>query len=203
MDAMELARTIRRAQEKDPEAYDTLVDAYSDRLYGFFYRLTGRRDDADDLLQDLFLRVVRMIEQYKHDGRFEAWLFRIATNLVRDRVRRKTRKPLGLATDHYDPEIPGSRDPLGEQPEQAEWARPESHLDRAEQMDRLQTALEQLPKAEREVVMLRHFSELSFKEVAETMGTPIGTALARAHRGIARLREIMKDPDDDVRRETA
>jgi DNA-directed RNA polymerase specialized sigma24 family protein len=51
--------------------------------------------------------------------------------------------------------------------------------------------------------MLRHFSELSFKEVADVMQTPIGTALARAHRGLARLREIMKDPDDDVRRQTA
>ncbi len=63
----------------------------------------------------------------------------------------------------------------------------------AEQVDRMQRVLRQLPAAEREVILLRHFSQMSFKEVAEAMGTPLGTALARAHRGLAKLRRLMEE----------
>ena len=95
MDAGRLSDAIRRAQARDAAAFDELVDAYSGRLYGYFYRLTGSRHDAEDLLQELFVRLVRMIGDYQHDGRFDGWLFRIATNLVRDRVRRSRREARG------------------------------------------------------------------------------------------------------------
>ena len=72
---------------------------------------------------------------------------------------------------------------------------PDQRLDVAEQADRLQKALQQLPVAEREVIMLRHFSDMSFSQIAEVMDTPLGTALARAHRGLARLRGIMQGGD--------
>ena len=72
-------------------------------------------------------------------------------------------------------------------------ASPEDALDRAEQVDRLQRALSRLSDAEREVILLRHFSQLSFKEVAEAMGTPLGTALARAHRALKHLRAVLSD----------
>jgi RNA polymerase sigma-70 factor (ECF subfamily) len=187
MDAATLTDLIARAQRREPAAFDELVDLYSASLYGYFCRLTGSRHDAEDLLQELFVRVVRMIEQYEHDGRFEAWLFRIATNLIRDRVRRVKRTP-GLGAQ---PRKAEDGDPLEELPDAA-TDQPDGALDRAEQIDRLQTALAQLPEAEREVIMLRHFSQLPFKEVADAMGTPLGTALARAHRGLARLRELME-----------
>ena len=95
MDADQIADLIARAQQRDPAAFDAIVQAYSVRLYGYFYRLTGVSHDAEDLLQELFVRLVRRIGEYQHDGRFDAWLFQIATNLVRDRLRRakKTRPP--------------------------------------------------------------------------------------------------------------
>lgn len=198
MDDSDLAKLIRRAQERDPEAFDALVETYSPRLYGYLYRLTSHRDDADELLQEVFVRVVRNIERYAHDGRFEAWLFRIATNLVRDNVRRKKRRPAMNASDHFagNGEDESTGGLLESNTPDDGSMRPEARLETAEDVDRLQVALTKLPEKEREVIMLRHFSEMSFKEIAEATGTPIGTALARAHRGLAKLRQWMEEPAD-------
>lgn len=184
MNADQLGTVIRRAQAREPAAFDALVEAYSARLYGYFYRLTASRHDAEDLLQEVFVRVVKMIGQYEHDGRFEAWLFRIATNLVRDRVRRARKAPVTMNTDRDDEAVWAG-------PADRHTTDPAGAVERAEAADRLQWALKRLPAAEREVVMLRHFTDLSFKEIAEMMNTPLGTALARAHRGLAKLRESM------------
>ncbi len=182
-----LADLIQRAQAHDPAAFDDLIDAFGARLHGYLYRLIGSRDEADDLLQDVFLRVVRMIGSYRHDHRFEGWLFRIATNLVRDRIRKVGREPKVIPfdsgsegsgsawTDADDDTAPG----------------PEAAMQLADDVDALQEALAKLPEAEREVIMLRHFSDLSFSEVAAVMETPLGTALARAHRGLKKLRDMM------------
>ncbi|HSW45588.1 MAG TPA: RNA polymerase sigma factor [Phycisphaerae bacterium] len=187
MDNAQIAELVARAQRADPAAFDELVDAYSPRLYGYFYRLTGVRHDAEDLLQEVFVRLVRTIGDYKHDGRFDAWLFRMATNLVRDRVRRvRASRGAGLAAATGGD---GSSawlqrpDPTASDPSEA--------VHRAEQVDRLQRAIARLSEAEREVILLRHFSQLSFRQIADAMGTPLGTALARAYRGLARLRELM------------
>lgn len=180
MDPEQLASLIERARQRDAAALDQIVQAYAPRLYGYFYRLA--RPEAEDLLQELFLRVVRNIGQYQHDGRFDAWLFRIAANLVRDRVRRAHQ---GTWSDADGAEVlsrVADRDVL-----------PEERLAAKEQCDRLQLAIEQLPPAERETVMLRHFSQLSFQEIADIMQTPLGTALARGHRGLRRLRELMQE----------
>lgn len=188
MDAAVLDDLIRRARQRDSAAFEALVEIYSPRLYGYFYRLTGRREDAEDLLQEAFVRVVRMISRYEHDNRFDAWLFRIATNLVRDRVRRQRRSADAGASGARQDE-PGILEEVADN----EVDRPDDVLETTEQVDRLQWALKQLPEAEREVILLRHFSQMSFREVAEAMGTPLGTALARAHRGLAKLRRLMNE----------
>jgi RNA polymerase sigma-70 factor, ECF subfamily len=192
MDAAALDDLICRARQRDSAAFDALVEVYSPRLYGYFYRLTGRREDAEDLLQEVFVRVVRMIGRYEHDNRFDAWVFRIATNLVRDRVRRRKRSPRYEVPGGAAGEDSGGLDELPDD----DSGCAESAFERAEQVDRLQRALARLPETEREVILLRHFSQMSFKEVAESMGTPLGTALARAHRGLARLRQLMERSGD-------
>ncbi len=184
-----LGELISRAQQGDAAAFDLLVEAFAHRLSGFICRMMGRREGVEDLVQEVFVRVVRMIGAYEHDGRFEAWIFRIAANLVRDRLRRTKRaprivdvNPLG-AGEQADT---GGLDRLEGPGEPAD-----ARLVRGEAIDALNDALARLPAAEREVVLLRHFSQMSFREIAVLMGTPIGTALARGHRGLARLRELM------------
>jgi len=193
MDGEALANVIRGAQRGDAASLDRLVRLYAGRVYGFLYRMTGDRDAAEDLMQEAFMRLVRTIGDYEHDGRFEAWLFRIAANLARDRVRRLARGPRWVdgqggadATEAAGARIDG----LVAVDEAADAA-----MMQGEAVDALNAALRRLPDAEREVIMLRHFSQMSFKEIARLMGTPMGTALARAHRGLARLRQLMGAED--------
>lgn len=188
MEDVPLEAILTRARRRDPAAFERLVELYQRRLHGFFYRLTGSRDDADDLVQELFLRVVRNIDRYSHAGHFEAWLFRIATNLARDRARRARANPLRVAAE-------GQADPEG-RPEAVDGSvtsSPSDGLEQSEEAERLHAALEALPPGEREVILLRHYSDLSFREIAEVLGTPLGTALARGHRGLSRLRSILTE----------
>lgn len=192
MDDEALAEVIRGAQRGESASFDRLVESYLGRIYGFLYRVTGSKHDAEDLMQEVFLRLVRTIAAYEHVGRFDAWLFRIAANLARDRVRRARRSPLEveLVAGGLGEEGDARRGRRGEGVA-ASGRVAEAGLVLDEEIDALNVALAVLPAAEREVIMLRHFSQMSFKEIAETMGTPLGTALARGHRGLGRLREIM------------
>ncbi len=196
MEGEALAEAIRSAQRGDSRAYDQLVDWYSGRLFGFLFRLTGSRHDAEDLMQEVFVRLVRMIAAYSHDGRFEAWLFRIAANLARDRARRAVRSPRatpGGGTGGYDDGAAGDPfEDIADRPQESGLSR----MQAAEDSDRLNAALAALSESEREVILLRHFSQLSFKEIADLMNTPLGTALARGHRGLQRLRELMESDDN-------
>ncbi|MFQ5490293.1 MAG: RNA polymerase sigma factor [Phycisphaerae bacterium] len=183
---------IERARQQEPAAFAALIDLYAGRLYGYLYRLTGARAEAEDLLSELFVRLVRTLPQYEHDGRFEGWLFRIATNLARDRLRKVRRAPAVLSLDadqvgqgQDEPALAAALADLSNSP-------PDAPLELREETDALQQALAKLPAGEREVVMLRHFSGMSFAEIAEAMGTPRGTALARAHRGLKKLRAILE-----------
>lgn len=190
MDEQSLAEAVRGAQDGDPAAFDRLIEAFSRRIFGFLYRVTGSAHEAEDLMQEVFLRVVRRIGAYRDSGRFEAWIFRIAANLARDRVRRLGRTPIVASGGRVEAGV-GPRVP---EEFAAVSAEADAGLRRREELDALSAALEVLPEAEREVIMLRHFSQMSFKEIAEITGSPLGTALARAHRGLARLRELMGAP---------
>ena len=86
MNPQQLRDTIEKAQAGDAQAYEGLLAAYQSRLYGYFYRATSVHHDAEDLLGELVLRLVRTLPRYDHIGRFEPWLFRMAANLVRDRI---------------------------------------------------------------------------------------------------------------------
>ena len=198
MDEAALAEAIRGAQQGNATSFDGLVDAYAPRLFGFLFRLTGSRQESEDLLQEVFLRLVRTIEAYTHDGRFDAWLFRIAANLVRDRVR-KTKRSAKFVSGSAD----SNEDGNGSLIESIESDEPDGgrRLEMTEEVEALNRALAQLPEAEREVVVLRHFSQMSFKEIAEATEVPLGTALARGHRGLAKLRKLMEPAGDEASNE--
>ncbi len=183
MSNTDLESLITGAKAGQAEAFDQLIDAYADRMFGYLIRMTGSRTDAEDLLQEVFVRLVKAIERYEHQNNFDAFLFRIASNLCRDRIRGlRRRKVTSLDAD---------RDEAGFEPQAEERdTLPSGRLERIEVAARLQGALDQLPTAEKEVIMLRHFSDMSFKEIAKVMDTPLGTALARAHRGLAKLRTL-------------
>lgn len=190
MDQQRLTATIADAQDGSPEAYQALLDAYWPRLYGYFLRAVGRHHDAEDLLGDLALKLVRRLRFYDDRGRFDHWLFRIAANMVRDRIRRLKVRPYvaSLSAQRDDgctaaDSLPGRAKAIDEP------------LLAAEASGRLAQALDKLDDMTREAILLRHFGELSFREIAEICSCPIGTVLARVHRGLKQLRSLMGEED--------
>ena len=188
MDPQELARLIALCKAGDCGAYEKLVALYSPRLYGYLVRLVGRTDDAEELLQEVFLRLVGSMASYRHAGQLTAYLFRIATNVVRDRYRRRQVRPHEVreseSAEHE--ESAGLGDMVaGDEPD------PAAAMHLQERAEALNRALARLPAEQREVILLRHYSAMSFNEIADVLGCPVGTALARAHRGLKHLRELL------------
>jgi RNA polymerase sigma-70 factor (ECF subfamily) len=181
----ELAEQIRLCQEGHSEAFSWLLEEYGPRLYRYFLRVSGSEADAEDLLQNLFVKLLEKIQGYSHQAKFEHWLFRVAANLTRDRARRQSlRKTLSLhSTDDRQQSLADTL-ASGEM-------EPVDHLQQAEKIDALQKALAQLPEVDREIILLRHYGQWTFKEIAEHYEMPVGTALAKVHRGLKRLQRIM------------
>ncbi len=159
----------------DAECFSRLVDIYAGRCYGYFYRLSGDKTISDDLLSELFVRLVEKIKSYK-GGSFEGWLFKVASNIFHDRLRKKLREEKLLA---------GHKAELKSRP-----AGTRRSAD--EKVDELQKQLEKLDEDTRELIMLRFYSKMSFKELARQRSEPIGTTLSKVHRGLKKLRELME-----------
>ena len=171
----DLASIIKGCKSGSAESFSQLVDTYSGRCYGYFYRLTGSREISDDLLSELFVRLVEKIGTFR-GGCFEGWLFKIASNIFNDHLRGRQRQERLL--EH--------------QKRQLESEEQKTKFSGSERIDKLQAALNKLDMDTRKVIMLRFYSELSFKEMAMMRSEPIGTTLAKVHRGLKRLRELME-----------
>ena len=171
----DLAQLIIGCKSGDSKCFSQVVDMFASRCYGYFYRLTGNKDLSDELLSELFVKLVEKIASYK-GGSFEGWLFRVASNIFHDYLRSKQRrkKLLDIHKEQIESEIT------------------EPKKSGNEQIDMLQIQLEKMDADTRELIMLRFYSQLSFKEIAKMRSEPIGTTLAKMHRGMKKLRELMK-----------
>ena len=175
---MAVGETAGVAPEWTPPSWDDLVRQHSSRVYRLAYRLTGNKHDAEDLTQEVFVRVFRSLASYT-PGTFEGWLHRITTNLFLDMARRRQRirfeglgdQAVGLLRDD---------EPT---PAQAFDAR---HLDTD-----VQQALEALAPEYRAAVVLCDIEGLSYEEIAATLGIKLGTVRSRIHRGRAQLRAAL------------
>ena len=183
----ELTEKLRKCRHRQPEGFSWLARQYGGRLYRYFYRVSGSEADAEDLLQELYVKLIEKISSYRHEGRFEHWLFSIAANMARDRARRLKREAKIITRSQEYEESYKVRS--------AEPSAAEQKFQQAEQRHRLHEVLAQLPELDREIILLRHYGQLSFKEIAEHFQIPIGTALAKAHRSLKRLQRIMSDEE--------
>jgi RNA polymerase sigma-70 factor (ECF subfamily) len=161
-------------------------------LYAFAFRLTGRREEAEDLAQEALLRAYKSFHRFEKGTKFKAWLFRIATNLYINSYRRKKRRPVPLAfeelgTEDHPLEIPDASPGL--QPEKTAMAR-------AAAIELWQT-VDRLPEPYRLAVILCDVEELSYEEAAAVMKTPIGTIRSRLFRGRRWLREHLTAGEEE------
>lgn len=170
------APIVRAAMDGSASAWEHLVKMYARRVYAAAASRLGDRDAAEEVAQSVMVTVFEHISsgRYVERGQFESWLFRVAMNRVRDAVRRRTRargqilrlaREGGVAPDRDD----GPTNDLG----------------------RAREAIAGLPEADREIISLRHHGGLSFASIAEMMGEPLGTVLARHHRALKKLRETL------------
>jgi len=187
MDAKAIAELLARCQAGDRAAWDTLVEAYWQRLFGYALRATNNSELAQDLVQETFLRIVQRLDRYDDQGKFEAWLFRILVNLVRDHGRSKSRHPTQSTVVESDGQRSDLTDDMA-----GNSGTPFEPLTQREDVDRLHGALRKLPEGDRQILLLRHFADMPFKDIARTLNCPIGTVLARAHRALGKLRVLME-----------
>jgi RNA polymerase sigma-70 factor, ECF subfamily len=174
-DSERLNQIISDCKQGSHDGYAQIVELYANRLYGYLYRLSGNAETSNDLLSEVFVKLVEKMDAYG-SGSFDLWLFKIATNIFYDHLRQQQRRKKFLESHRQQLE-----DELTDVKKSDEDA-----------VDMLQTQLGQLDKQTRELILLRYYSDLSFKEIAQMRKEPIGTVLSKVHRGLAKLRELME-----------
>lgn len=185
MQSPELDNFVALAQQGRTDGLEWIMRQYSSRLYGYFLRSTGCIHETEDLMGELWVRLLRMLGNYSHTGRFDQWLFRIAANLVRDRIRRKKSRGTAFSLD-------AGMDGTTLEPVDNAQVQPIETLKTDEARQALQAALAELDEKTREMILLRHFGQMSFAELAKEFNCPVGTVLARVHRGLQKLRQMLE-----------
>lgn len=170
-------------QGGEVRAFETLFGRYQDRVFGYFVRYFGDRELAADLFQRTFLHVHRARAEYEPSRSFAAWVFGIASNLGKDELKRRSRRPGDAKWATPDDA------PVGV----AEGDDPETRLISQERAVRVEGALAKLPASQREVVILHKLEGLSFREIAQALGEEVEAVKSRAFRGYRALRKLLDE----------
>ena len=176
---------IQRFTQGESQALEALIMRHKDKLYTSIYLMVKDRYLAEDLFQDVFIRVIDTLRsgRYSDEGKFLPWAMRIAHNLCIDHFRRVKRSPTIKTGDQQD-----IFEALNFNEETAE-----EKMMKRQSYDRVQRMLDMLPEEQREVIILRHYADLSFKEIAAHTQCSINTALGRMRYGLINLRKLMTE----------
>jgi len=186
------AELVKAFQGGDQAALGGLIARYKGPLYAYLLRLSRDRDAADDLLQEVFIKVIKKLPAYRErgwsppaaddsSGKFSAWLFTVAHHAAMDHFRSGRRREDSLDA------AAGDRLPLSDTLASPEPG-PDGLLEGLQRAEAFQAAFDRLSHEQREVFLMRHYSGLPFKEIAGILGAPIGTVLARMSRAVAKLK---------------
>src|SRR4030042_24368 len=176
-------------RDGDEGAFETLYRRYEKPVFSFIYRMVLSAADADGLCQETFFKVIRAKKKYRNTAKFKTWLFNIALNLCRDRVRRmKFRSHISLNSPAFSQD---SKEIQKQQSVCDPSSDPANSTQIAEMKALVQQAFIKLPEQERTVVILRQYHDLKFSEIAEIMDCPLGTAKSLNHRGREKLMKAL------------
>jgi RNA polymerase sigma-70 factor (ECF subfamily) len=176
----------------DPAAFRELVRRYGDGVLGYLFRMTGSRDQAEDLFQETFKRVHEKARTYR-GGSFKSWLYTIATRVTIDTVRRRKRLTilsLDRDTDCEDDPAPLEAVVAQDAPD------PVDEAVKKEQKEQVRRAIASLPIGQRAALVLAYYQQLSYPEVAETLGCSVGSVKTQMSRALAKLARILPDSVD-------
>lgn len=174
---------VRRCRAGDSVAWEQIVHNFSRRVYNLAYRFTNRHESAEDLTQEVFVRVYRSLEQYDPKaGDLANWLMRLARNLVIDDYRKRVRTPTDVGEDLTDHEfhLRSSSDS------------PDRRVERDERASQVHAAIAKLQADLRECVILRDIEELSYQEIVDILEIPLGTVKSRINRGRIELAKTLR-----------
>jgi RNA polymerase sigma-70 factor, ECF subfamily len=160
-------------------AFELLVQRWDRRMLNYFIRCTPNRDEAEDLRQELFLRVYLRAHTFKVDGAFQAWLYRIATNLVIDKVARKK---------SMKPETHTELETAMAEPQLSTHTQARQNVNAKELTGLIHQALEKIPSEQKVALVMRHFEGLRFEEIAAILDVSESTLKSRVYRGLTALK---------------
>lgn len=180
------ARLVKLARKGEQTAFSELVELYKDKIFHLAYRMLSNRHEAEDIVQETFLRVYKNFDRYDDKQKFSTWIYRIATNLCIDRLRK--RKPnYYLDAGMNDQEgmdgyslIPGDD------------RTPETEYLLSETQQTIHKAIEGLPAKYKSVIILRYLQEMSLQEISDVLEMPVTTVKTRVHRGREFLRKKLE-----------
>ncbi len=175
---------IAKFQMGDVQAFDVLVRRYKDQLLNFVFRFVGNRSDAEDIVQETFLRVYKNKHYYKEIAKFSTWVYTIAGNLAKTELRRRKRHKIfsvsNFVNEEKDYDIPDTE------------ISPDRKVDETIKEDYIQKAIEKLPPKFREVIILRDIQGFAYEEISQILNIPLGTVKSRVNRGRLKLQEDLK-----------
>ena len=178
------AELVRRCRAGDGAAWEEIVQTYSRRIYNLAYRFTSRADTAEDLTQEVFIRVYRSLDQYDpKQGDLANWLMRLARNLVIDDYRHRQRNPQNSMADAVDDHQYHLR---------AVGGGAQKEMERRELASQVQEGIDKLPADLKTCVILRDIEELTYQEIVDVLKIPEGTVKSRINRGRIELAKILK-----------
>ena len=175
---------VKRARAGDGGAWEDIVSAYSRRIFNLAYRFTSSIDAAEDLTQDVFIRIYRTLDQYdSKQGDLSNWLMRLARNLIIDDYRHRQRNPQNTMADAVDDHQYHLR---------AAGTSAHKEMERKELANQIQEGIDKLPEDLKTCVILRDIEELTYQEIVEVLKIPEGTVKSRINRGRIELAKILR-----------
>ncbi len=169
----------------EEKAFEVLLNRHKNKIYTSIYLFTKDRSLADDIFQEVFIRIIDTLRKgkYNHEGKFLQWAMRISYNLCVDYFRRGKRRPIVSPSEDFD-----IFDVL-KQPE----LNAEETIMRSQTHDKVRQLVDNLPEEQREVVILRHYADMSFKEIAGLTQVSINTALGRMRYALINIRKMIEE----------
>jgi RNA polymerase sigma-70 factor, ECF subfamily len=180
-------RLAKLARNGDRGAFAELVELYKDKIYHLAYRMLNNKHEAEDAVQETFLRVYTNLHRYDEQQKFSTWIFRIGTNHCIDRLRKRKHSaysldaemPDGEGNDYYSM-LPGNEDT------------PEKQIILSETQLQIRKAIDALPEKYKSVVILRYLQDMSLQEISDVLDMPVTTVKTRVHRGREYLRKRLE-----------
>lgn len=185
------AQFVARLVARDEAAFNVLVTTYERRVFALVFRMLGRRDEAEDLAQEVFVQVFKAIDQFRGDSKLSTWIYRIAVNLCKNRAKYLSRRHAG---NQDDVDALAERAPLtaAKGVSVGGISRPDELVEGMQLEVVVKRAIAQIDPDFREVLVLRDVEDLSYEEIASVTGLPDGTVKSRIHRARAQLRALVE-----------